>query len=47
MARLLTAIARALRGQEECSVHFHAGPEGPYVCEYDACDSPGLDPREI
>ena len=46
MARILAAITTALRDNITPSpdgVHFHAGPQGPYVCENPKCVSPGLD----
>ena len=42
MARIVAAIARALREDTTEKVHFHAGPAGPYVCENPRCVSPGL-----
>ena len=45
MARIFAAISNALRENitPTDGVHFHAGPQGPYVCENPACVSPGLD----
>ena len=46
MARILAAITTALRDNMNPSrdgVHFHAGPQGPYVCENQQCVSPGYD----
>jgi hypothetical protein len=45
MARILAAITSALRENitPTDGVHFHPGPQGPYVCENPACVSPGLD----
>ncbi len=42
MARIVAAIARALREDTTEKVHFHGGPDGPYVCENARCTSPGL-----
>ncbi len=43
MARIVAAITRALREDTTTDkVHFHGGPDGPYVCEYPHCTSPGL-----
>jgi hypothetical protein len=43
MARLFAAISRALREDATTEkVHFHGGPDGPYVCENPRCTSPGL-----
>ena len=45
MARILAAITSALRENitPTDGVHFHTGPQGPYVCENPGCVSPGLD----
>ena len=46
--RIIAAIARALRGEDHDRPHFHADAAGrPYVCDYERCTSPGLDPREL
>ncbi len=45
MARIVAAIARALREDTRDPVHFHGGSDGPYVCENPRCSSPGLDPQ--
>jgi hypothetical protein len=46
MARFFTAITRVLRNETTIeTVHFHAGPAGPYVCEDPRCTSPALDPE--
>jgi hypothetical protein len=50
MTTRLRAIASALAGNlnpAESGVHFHAGPAGPYVCDYPRCVSPGLDPERL
>ena len=48
MARIRSLITTALTPKRAAAdndgVHFHSGPNGPYVCEYARCDSPGMDP---
>jgi hypothetical protein len=46
MARILAAITQAFRENTapvRDGVHFHGGPQGPYVCENPRCVSPGLE----
>jgi hypothetical protein len=46
MARIVAAITRALREDTTTEkVHFHAGSQGPFVCENPRCTSPGFDPQ--
>ncbi len=47
VARIVAAISRALREDTSENVHFHAGSNGPYVCENPGCTSPGLDPQAV
>jgi hypothetical protein len=44
--RISAAIVRVLRNEQE-TVHFHSGPDGPYVCERPSCTSPSLHPRDF
>lgn len=42
--RIAAALARALAPAAPAGdMHFHAGAQGPYVCENPRCTSPGLD----
>lgn len=44
--RIVSSITRALGDRyTEDAVHFHAGADGPYVCDNPRCTSPGLDVR--
>jgi hypothetical protein len=43
MARFFAAIRRTLRDDQTEKIHFHHGPDRPYVCENPRCTSPGLD----
>jgi hypothetical protein len=48
--RFASAVVRAVSGERPragADVHFHSGPDGPYVCEAPRCESPGLDPRDF
>ena len=47
MTRRIVALARALTPAPPADrVHFHRGPQGPYLCENPRCVSPGLDPSQ-
>jgi hypothetical protein len=46
---ITASIRRALRrgSDPDHHVHFHAGPDGPYVCDFARCDSPTLSAGEV
>jgi hypothetical protein len=47
---ITASIRRALRGESGAphdGVHFHGGPDGPFVCDFPRCDSPGISPQEV
>lgn len=49
MTNFLTSMTRALTltpSTAQRDIHLHGGPNGAYVCEHAACNSPALDPAD-